>query len=250
MDKNPFWAKGRKRNEEINNKLMNTIKMFFAAMLMTLGFTGLAQAATVNLYEKNPTDWTVVTDGGVGELTYQESGVKFDFKVTGTGLVEDASYSLVYYPDPWPGTGLVCIGTATTTSEGAINFEGSTDIGYNLPIDSDLNAATTTTTLADGTTGAKVWLVTTSDVDCGGQKMTGWNPSDYLFEDKLITYTKTEPVVVTPTVVSNPAPARSQIGGERRMWERDPQAWIQQQIVFIQAKIERLQAELNKLLGK
>ncbi|MDD4988478.1 MAG: hypothetical protein PHS68_06260, partial [Candidatus Izemoplasmatales bacterium] len=149
---------------------------------MMLGFVGLAQAATVNLYEKNPTDWTVVADGGVGELTYQESGVKFEYKVTGTGLVEDASYSLVYYPDPWPGTGLVCLGNATTTAEGAINFEGSTDIGYNLPIDSDLNAATTTTTLADGTTGAKVWLVTTSDVDCGGQKMTGWNPSTYLFE--------------------------------------------------------------------
>ena len=230
---------------------MQIKKTILAALVMMLGFTGITQAATVNLYEKNPSDWTIVADGGAGSLTYNESGTKFDYKVTGTGLVVDVNYSLVYYPDPWPGTGLVCLGNATTTAEGAINCEGSTDIGYSLPIDSDLNAATTTTTLADGTTGAKLWLVMTSDVDCGGQKMTGWNPSTYLFEDKLITYTKTEPVEVTPApVVSNPAPARSQVGGERRMWEINPQGWILQQIAFVEAKIARLQAQLNALLGK
>lgn len=217
---------------------MKTIKTIFAALVMMLGFTGLAQAATVNLYEKNPTDWTVVADGGVGELTYQESGVKFEYKVTGTGLVSDVNYSLVYYPDPWPGTGLVCLANATTTGEGAINCEGSTDIGYNLPIDSDANKAT----------GAKLWLVMTSDVDCGGQKMTGWNPSTYLFEDKLITYTKTEPVIETPKSTSCTANCGG-ISGGQFMQIANPQMWIMTQIHFIEAKIERLQAELNKLLG-
>jgi len=34
--------------------------------------------------------------------------------------------------------------------------------------------------------GAKIWLVLSSDMS--GTTLQGWNPADYLFEEKLLTY--------------------------------------------------------------
>ena len=55
---------------------------------------------------------------------------------------------------------------------------GSVDIG-DLP-----------DTLVDINEGAKIWLVLSDDVDCGTKIMTGWNPTEYLFEGELITFTE------------------------------------------------------------
>ena len=40
--------------------------------------------------------------------------------------------------------------------------------------------------------GGKIWLVLSSDYDAATNKMTAWNPTEYLFEDKLITYDDTD----------------------------------------------------------
>jgi hypothetical protein len=37
--------------------------------------------------------------------------------------------------------------------------------------------------------GAKIWLVPSEDYDADAKNMTAWNPSAYLFETDLITYT-------------------------------------------------------------
>jgi len=112
-------------------------------------------------------------------------------------LVPGDDYTLIYYPDPWPGTGLICLGSGIVNEEGNIHIAGSLDTGVDLPIPGDLNADTGTTTLEDGSTGAKIFLVPTSDVDCFNQEMVGWTgpwsgnivgENIYLFEDELIYF--------------------------------------------------------------
>jgi hypothetical protein len=44
---------------------------------------------------------------------------------------------------------------------------------------------------ANHPTGAKIWLVLSSDYDSGSNSMTAWNPNEYLFEYNLIKYDDT-----------------------------------------------------------
>jgi hypothetical protein len=114
-------------------------------------------------------------------LTYYESGPTFDFSVTGTVPLADTNYTLIYYPDPWPGSGLICLGAADSVGND-IGLSGSTILGHDLPLPGDEN------------TGAKIWLVPTADLACEDPtQMTAWNPSSYLFENDLITYTFVAP---------------------------------------------------------
>jgi len=40
-------------------------------------------------------------------------GEEFSFLFEGHGLVRGEKYTLIYYPDPWPGAGLICLGEGT-----------------------------------------------------------------------------------------------------------------------------------------
>ena len=42
------------------------------------------------------------------------------------------------------------------------------------------------------TDGAKIWLVLSSDYDATNTKMIGWDPTEYLYENNLITYDDTD----------------------------------------------------------
>ena len=44
----------------------------------------------------------------------------------------------------------------------------------------------------DINTGTKIWLVLSSDVNCTTNTMSGWNPTEYLFEHDLIAYDDTD----------------------------------------------------------
>jgi hypothetical protein len=136
--------------------------------------------------------WTIVEDGAWGKLTYTPSGKTFRFVFNGHGLEIGSEYSLIYYPDRWPGTGLIVLATGTAVEKpkdedglGDINLRGNLDIP-SLPIkDIDDNYPD----------GAKIWLVLTSDlqeVEEGVWKMGGWNPGEYLFENNMITYEDTD----------------------------------------------------------
>ena len=139
------------------------------------GQAGKSNIAHLYLHEKDPGTWEIVEDGAWGKMKYNLSGLEFDFVFNGHGLVEGTEYTLIYYPDPWPGEGLICLGSGTVNEEGDIHIAESVDTG-NLPIEGDEND------------GAKIWLVLTSDVDCDGQLMIGWSPDEYLFEYDLITF--------------------------------------------------------------
>jgi hypothetical protein len=143
---------------------------------------------SLNMYEKNPVDWTVIDGGAHGLLTWDPDEDLFAFGFDGWGLRASTSFSLIYYPNPWEGTGEIVLGAGTTDADGYVHISSSIDTG-DLPIADDYNADPSTTTYSDGTTGAKIWLVRSSDIVSG--QMAGWNPTEYLFEERLIYFNDT-----------------------------------------------------------
>lgn len=170
------------------------------------GKAGKSNVAHLYLYQKTYVDpldgdYQDVDGGAWGKMKYNTEGEEFEFVFNGHGLVPEMEYTLIYYPDPWPGNGLICLGEGTVNGGGEIHIANSLDTGVDLPIFGDWNADTSTTTLEDKSIGAKIFLVPSNDVDCGGQEMTSWTgpwsgdtdgENIYLFEDELITFDDTD----------------------------------------------------------
>jgi hypothetical protein len=153
--------------------------------------------------------WPIFPDKGRwGKLDYSLWGDTFKFSFSGRGLPPEANYTLIYYPDKWPGNGLICLGSGQTTPAGEkgkgkgrgkgknhvqcgqeggnINIHGDVDIKTSLPIATDANFNPID---PSGAVGAKIWLVLSGDVQCtDGPHMLNWNPTAYLFEYNLITF--------------------------------------------------------------
>ena len=141
---------------------------------------GKANVGQLCLFEKDPTTWDIIKNGAWGKLKYLHSGPEFDFNFNGHGLLPEIEYSLIYYPDPWPGYGLIVIGKASTDIYGDIKIKGAIII-EDLPTEYDDNYPN----------GAKIWLVLSQDVDEIARYMIGWNPNYYLFEYDLIKFDST-----------------------------------------------------------
>lgn len=145
------------------------------------GQSGKSETGHLYFYEKDPSTWIIVDGGAWGKMKYNLSGPTFDFVFNGHGLVPTTDYTLIYYPDPWPGSGLKVLGIGIVNDEGDIHISGSIDPGEDLPADWDDNSDESPT----GTEiyGAKIWLILTADYGGDPLQMTGWNPADYLFEN-------------------------------------------------------------------
>ena len=154
------------------------------------GPSGKSNIAHLYLEEKNPADWLPVAGGAWGKLVYMMSGRSFAFVFNGHRLDPGIPYTLIYYPDPWPGHGSMCLGNGVADESGDVHIKGIANTG-SLPMPGDLNGNPDTTTYGSQT-GAKIWLVLSSDITCRGHYMAGWHPTQYLFEMQLINYTKTE----------------------------------------------------------
>ena len=134
--------------------------------------------------ENKDADWAPIDDGKYGILNYDCTHNPFVYTFEGYGL-NDVSYDLIYYADPWPGDGMngltgVLIDRGTA-SGGRLSLSGNHNLGTALPNADDWNSPD----------GAKIWLVLTGDFyDADGNFFGGgaWNPDDYLFEMRLITY--------------------------------------------------------------
>jgi predicted ribosomally synthesized peptide with SipW-like signal peptide len=129
--------------------------------------------------------WTpILGDGIYGILTYDPVASNFKYTFEAYGLTPGGNYSLIYYADPWKGGNPgALIATFTADASGDIApTSGSIDLAMDLPHTSDANYPG----------GAKIWLVTTSDYDSTNTEMSAWNPNDYLFEMRLITYNDTD----------------------------------------------------------
>ncbi len=145
------------------------------------GPAGRSHISHLYLYEKNPDTWEIVEDGAWGKMKYSHAAADFSFVFNGHGLEAGMDYALIYYPDPWPGSGLICLGEDTADIDGNVHIKNTVDTG-DLPAMNDGNYPD----------GAKIWLVLTSDVDCMTQAMIGWNPVEYLFEYDLIIFDDTD----------------------------------------------------------
>ena len=135
------------------------------------GVGPIGKTATLHMENKDPTTWEVITDGIDGDLTYDTTTGAFTF----SGKVKaSTAYELIYYADPWPGTGGRSLGTGTSDTSGVITITGT--LTPSIPVAGDKNAPV----------GGKIWLVLDADYD--GTKMVAWTPTEYLFEMHLITY--------------------------------------------------------------
>ena len=122
--------------------------------------------------------------GAHGKMIYSLSGPELVFVFNGHQLEANTGYSLIYYADPWPGNNPgALIASGATCDDGTINLVDRVNLGMNLPHPDDAN------------NGAKIWLVLSSDYDGLEWKMTGWHPTEYLFENNLITYVDTDVTV-------------------------------------------------------
>ena len=136
------------------------------------------------LFQKDPSSWERIPDGAWGKMTYKLWYSKFWFEFNGHDLIPGEGYTLIYYPDPWPGEGLIKLGTGIANDGGNVHIKGRLEDVCDLPADYDENFGY----------GAKIWLVLSSDVEIEGEanKMIGWNPLEYLFEYHLITFDNTD----------------------------------------------------------
>jgi len=141
------------------------------------GQAGGSNEAHLYLHEKDPNTWEIIEDGAWGKMKYILEGTTFDFVFNGHGLEPEEEYNLIYYPDPWPGSGLICLGFGIANNGGNIHIQASVDTG-DMPAEYDDNYPD----------GAKIWLVLSEDVDCENAQMVGWNPTEYLFEHNLIIF--------------------------------------------------------------
>ena len=138
------------------------------------------QYTTLALNNKDSSWIEIDGDGIEGILTFETMKPTFDYAFDAIGLDAETDYCLIYYADPWTGANPgALIDTFTTDDNGTITAIGSVDLGMNLPQEADENHLD----------GAKIWLVLASDYDETTQEMTGWNPSEYLFEHELTAYT-------------------------------------------------------------
>jgi hypothetical protein len=190
--------------------LMSLVCCLVAVFLMTSfasaknpkghsGPAGKSNVAHLYLYEKSDINWQILPNGAWGKMKYRMSGPFFNFVFNGKKLTPGEEYTLIYYPDPWPGNGLICLGTGVANGGGNVHIKEATFIDTDLPAEGDLNNPITeghAECLANSTCidGAKIWLVLSSDVDCTGRTMIGWNPAEYLFEDIGILFDYMEPV--------------------------------------------------------
>lgn len=143
------------------------------------------------LYEKDPATWEIVPDGAWGKMKYFTARPNFEFVFNGHGLVPGTEYKLVYFPDPWPGEGLVCLGTQTANAFGDVHIQSSVPTG-DLPNAGDYNGMEDPPGCTTCIYGAKIWLVLSGDAVCGsGSRMISWHPADYIFEETGIFYTQT-----------------------------------------------------------
>lgn len=150
------------------------------------GRAGKSNIAHLYLHEKDPDTWKIIEDGAWGKMKYNLSGSVFSFVFNGHDLVPGSIYTLIYYQDPWPGTNLICLGTAEADEFGNVHIKNIVETG-------DLPPPATDET---DHVGAKIWLVLFPDVQCGEagttSEMIGWNPTDYLFEYETIYFDDTE----------------------------------------------------------
>jgi hypothetical protein len=136
---------------------------------------GNSSISHLYLYQKDPSDWSIVEGGAWGKLTYNtDTG---DFVFNGHRLEANISYTLIDFArdTEWPAH-INELGNGTTNNGGNLHITGNYTYA-NLEYDETPDTG--------GTEGYKIWLVLSEDIDADGN-LAGWNPEEYLFEHNLL----------------------------------------------------------------
>ena len=145
------------------------------------GPAGKSKVGHLYLYEKAPVElgaWPIVEGGAWGKINYKLLGDTFkQFVFNGHELPAGVEYKLIAYKEPWPGVGLIILGSGSSDEYGDVHIKGTSGA---LPVS---QYPTPTSDEYDGC-GSKIWLVLADDVTAEG--MVGWRPDAYLFESDLI----------------------------------------------------------------
>lgn len=119
-----------------------------------------------------------------GFVIFKRAAPTFNLRVRAHGLRRNEAYTLIYFPDPWPGEQLLCLATGNSNRGGGLQISKRVNLNTSLPAVHDANHPT----------GARLRLVLTADIDCDGRRFRDWNPRAYLYETRLIRYTDTDVV--------------------------------------------------------
>jgi hypothetical protein len=219
---------------------MNTIKTIFAAIVMMFSFAGITQAAL-------PTCENVSCPTVCGYAGGAVTNGAYDFINHSPWIVCKTKACAATAPCPVDcvehlsdcsatcGGGIQTPvidtpaangGAACVLTEQACNIEACPIIPP--AVDCPTACGNAESTVADGQGGLKTCEATEA---CAAPVETP------------------KQVITTGTVTPCTANCGGISGGDY-IWKSNPQMWIMTQIHFIEAKIERLQAELSKLLGK
>lgn len=149
-------------------------------------------------------------------LTFNPISPTFDYDLTATGLANDAEYALIYYSDQdprfglWGGDGGIVIDTFTATGTTYTTpTTQSVNLGRNMPDGTDWNIHPSPDYCDNnngyddydhGEGGAKIWIVLTSDLSGESLPLVNWNPTAWLFETDLISYSDCNLVIVPWTM--------------------------------------------------
>jgi hypothetical protein len=125
----------------------------------------------MKLVQKDTTTWEPIIGGMQGTFAVNKN--KFMF--TASKLTPSTSYSLISYTEPWGSVNTI-LGTGVSGKKGNVVITGNSFVG-------SLVYNTYTTGEYAGLTGAKIWLVPTSDLSGG---VLTWDPSAFLYETHLI----------------------------------------------------------------
>jgi hypothetical protein len=125
----------------------------------------------MKLVEKDSSTWQPVTGGMQGTFSVNKN--KFMFAAY--KLKPQTSYSLISFVEPWGSVNTV-LATGTSGKKGNLVMTGPS-------FTSSLVYNTYTSGEYAGLTGAKIWLVPTSDLTGG---VLAWDPSAFLYETHLI----------------------------------------------------------------
>ncbi len=120
----------------------------------------------IDLYQKDPTDWSIIDNGVYGHIQWSAGGFAFN----GYNLIAEQEYTLLIFEDitqiPWEYN-ITILGTGIPTAYGDETY---------LAIEGEANIY--------DYSGLKIWLVPSNDLT--GEKFNTWNPGNYLFEYEFI----------------------------------------------------------------
>lgn len=141
--------------------------------------SGTSIKATLYLYGLN---------NEFGKMIYNRSGQYLEYVFNAHNLLPNTKYNLIYYPQK--EVGLICIGEEVSTNGGELNITEKEIHISSIPFGTDINGNTETTTYQDGTTGGKIWLIPSNQVNCSTMIFTTNNLTNVLYEDTLIYFWK------------------------------------------------------------